>query len=242
VINVQIDVILTPSELNDINLSGRSVSVIDVLRATTTMVAALDAGCRDIIPCPSVEEATRLADTLGRENVVLCGERDGNKINGFDLGNSPLEFTEQTVGNKTLLMSTTNGTTVISRAKPASVLSAAGFVNAGAVSGFLALGGNDVILICSGKLGRFSLEDMLCAGLIGSLITERISEYSLTDGARMAISLYKKEGKSLLKAFKQSQHGAYLVSLGYLDDLKYASQIDISRTIPVFKDGRIVKI
>ncbi len=238
---MQIDVILTPSELNDINLSGRSVAVIDVLRATTTMVAALDAGCRDIIPCPSVEEATRLADTLGRDNVILCGEREGNKINGFDLGNSPLEFTEAVVKNKTLLMSTTNGTTVISRAKPAAVLSIAGFLNAGAVAGFLASGGGDMLLICSGKLGRFSIEDMLCAGLLTELSCAGRQETVLTDSARMAMSLYKKEGKSLLKAFKQSQHGEYLISLGYLEDLKFAAQLDVSRTVPVFKDGRITK-
>lgn len=238
---MQIDVILTPSELNDINLSGRSATVIDVLRATTTMVTALDAGCRDIIPCPSVEEATRLAETLGRENVILCGEREGNKINGFDLGNSPLEFTEAAVRNKTLLMSTTNGTSVISRAKPAAVLSIAGFLNAGAVAGFLTSGGGDILLICSGKLGRFSLEYMLCAGLLAGLVWEGNPEAILTDGARMAVSLYKKEGKSLLKAFKQSQHGGYLASLGYQDDLKYASQLDISKTVPVFKDGRITK-
>lgn len=238
---MQIDVILTPSELSDINLSGRSATVIDVLRATTTMVTALDAGCRDIIPCPSVEEATRLAETLGRENVILCGEREGNKINGFDLGNSPLEFTEPVVKNKTLLMSTTNGTSVISRAKPATVLSIAGFLNAGAVAEFLTSGGSDILLICSGKLGRFSLEDMLCAGLLAGLVWESNPEAILTDGARMAVSLYKKEGKSLLKAFKQSQHGGYLASLGYQDDLKYASQLDISRTVPVFKDGRIMK-
>lgn len=238
---MQIDVILTPSELNDINLSGRWATVIDVLRATTTMVTALDAGCRDIIPCPSVEEATRLAETLGRENVILCGEREGNKINGFDLGNSPLEFTELSVKNKTLLMSTTNGTSVISRAKPAAALSIAGFLNAGAVAGFLASTGGDILLICSGKLGRFSLEDMLCAGLLAGLVWEGNPEAILTDGARMAVSLYKKEGKFLLKAFKQSQHGEYLVSLGYLEDLKYASQLDISKTVPVFKDGRIMK-
>lgn len=238
---VQIDVTLTPSELSDINLSGRSVAVIDVLRATSTMIAALDAGCKDIIPCPSVEEATRLADTLGRENVILCGERDGNKINGFDLGNSPLEFTEAAVKNKTLLMSTTNGTSVISRAKPAAMLCVAGFLNAAATAGYLTAVGGDILLICSGKLGRFSSEDMLCAGLLTELICQADGQAVLSDGARMAMVLYKKEGKHLLKAFKQSQHGAYLASLGYTEDLKFCSQLDLSRTVPVFREGRIVK-
>ncbi|MDO9027030.1 MAG: 2-phosphosulfolactate phosphatase, partial [bacterium] len=85
-------------------LAGKMVVVIDVLRASTSMVAALEAGAKEIIPLASIEEATRLAETMGREIVVLCGERDGNKINGFDLGNSPLEFTPENVKGKSLLM------------------------------------------------------------------------------------------------------------------------------------------
>lgn len=239
---MQVDVILTPSELSEINLAGKSAAVIDVLRASTTMVSALDAGCKDIIPCSSVEEATRLAETLGRENIVLCGERDGNKINGFDLGNSPSEFTESAVKGKTLLMSTTNGTIVISKTKSASSLAIASFLNAQAIADHLISLDSDINLICSGKLGRFSLEDMLCAGFLAGVVSNKYPQLVLTDASKMAVALYKKESKSLLKVFKQSQHGSYLISLGYLEDVKYASQLDITRTVPVYKDGRIIKL
>jgi 2-phosphosulfolactate phosphatase len=238
---MQIDVIFTPCEMAEISLAGRGAAVIDVLRSTTSMVAALEAGCRDIIPCPGVEEATRLADTLGRDNVVLCGERDGNKINGFDLGNSPLEFTGTAVKNKTLLMSTTNGTVVISRAKQAAPLVAAAFVNAGASAGYLAKEGGDVVLICSGKLGRCAAEDILCAGLLVVRLEEALPGASLTDGARMAATMYKKEQRSVLRSLRTSQHGQYLASLGYQDDLKYACQLDISSTVPIWREGRMVR-
>jgi 2-phosphosulfolactate phosphatase len=238
---VQIDVILTPCELGELSLSGKAAAVIDVLRSTTSMVAALEAGCRDIIPCPGVEEATRLAETLGRDNVVLCGERDGNRINGFDLGNSPLEFEGPAVRNKTLLMSTTNGTVVISRAKQAAPLVTAAFVNAGAAAGHLAAAGGDVVLICSGKLGRSATEDVLCAGLLAGRIAEAVPGAAMTDGARMAAILFKKEQRSLLRTLRSSQHGQYLASLGYQDDLKYACQLDISKTVPLLKEGRIVR-
>ena len=239
---MQVDVILTPSELSEINLAGKSAAVIDVLRASTTMVSALDAGCKDIIPCSSVEEATRLAEPLGRENIILCGERDGHKINGFDLGNSPSEFTESIVKAKTLLMSTTNGTMVISKTRSATTLVIASFLNAQAVADYLISLDSDINLICSGKLGRFSLEDMLCAGFLAGIISSKYPPAALTDASKMAMALYKKESKSLLKAFKQSQHGSYLISLGYLEDIKYASRLDITKTVPIHKEGRIIKL
>lgn len=238
---MQIDVMVTPCELTELNLGGKGAAVIDVLRSTTSMVAALEAGCRDIIPCPGVEEATKLAETLGRENVVLCGERDGNKINGFDLGNSPMEFTQPAVKNKTLLMSTTNGTVVISRAKQAAPLVAAAFVNVGAAAGYLAKEGGDVVLICSGKLGRCAAEDVLCAGLLVVRLWESVPGASLTDGARMAATMYKKEQRSLLRSLRTSQHGQYLASLGYQDDLKYSCQLDISSAVPLWREGRMIK-
>lgn len=239
---MQVDVVLTPSELSEINLAGRSAAVIDVLRASTTMVSALDAGCKDIIPCSSVEEATRLAETLGRENIILCGERDGNKINGFDLGNSPSEFTESAVRTKTLLMATTNGTTVISKTRSAANLAIASFLNARAVADYLIGLNSDINLICSGKLGRFSLEDILCAGFLTGIVSSKCPQAVLTDASKMAMALHKKESKSLLKALKQSQHGSYLISLGYIEDIKYAAQLDITETVPVLKDGRIIKL
>jgi phosphosulfolactate phosphohydrolase-like enzyme len=132
-LSIKIDVVIVPAELPEQGLAGKTVAVIDVLRASTSMVAALEAGAKEIIPLASIEEATRLAETMGRDTVVLCGERDGNKINGFDLGNSPLEFTPENVKGKSLLMATTNGTVAVARAKGAALIAVGCLINAKAL-------------------------------------------------------------------------------------------------------------
>jgi 2-phosphosulfolactate phosphatase len=236
------DVILIPAELPEGAASNKSVAVIDVLRATTSMVAALDAGAKDVVPAASVEEATKLAETLGREHIVLCGERDGQKINGFDLGNSPFEFTADIVQGKTLVMATTNGTTMFNKVKPSSVVCVACITNARAAAQSLAAAGQDILLVCSGKLGRFSLEDTVGAGMIATGLAEIDPEIAMTDGALVAQALYQKYKKNLLRAMKASEHGRYLTSLGYKADLEYAVRENITATVPALREGRVVKL
>jgi 2-phosphosulfolactate phosphatase len=238
---LRLEVFLIPSELPESGLTGRAVAVIDVLRASSSIIAALEAGAKEVIPLASIEEATKLAETMGRETVILCGEREGNKINGFDLGNSPLEFTPEAVKGKSLLMSTTNGTVAVARAKGAALLAIAGFVNAGAAARLLASQNCDMALICSGKLGRASLEDILCAGCLVKLLSEQNGELELNDGARLSRDLYDKHKSRLPKVIKNSDHGAYLASLGYQADIEYSARIDGSQEAPIFKEGRIVK-
>jgi hypothetical protein len=111
---MRLDVFLTPGEISPSEITDRTVVVIDILRASTTIVEALSAGAKSIYPVASIEEALRLANTFGRDEVLLCGERRCLPIEGFDLGNSPREFTAERVAGKTLVMSTTNGTNVMS--------------------------------------------------------------------------------------------------------------------------------
>ena len=107
---MRLDVILTPAEITPADLTDRPVVVLDILRATSSIVQALSAGARAIYPVASIEDALRLANTFGRDEVLLCGERKCVRIEGFDLGNSPAEFTREKVAGKILVMSTTNGT------------------------------------------------------------------------------------------------------------------------------------
>jgi 2-phosphosulfolactate phosphatase len=239
-LNIKIDVIIVPAEMPEQGFAGKAVAVIDVLRASTSMVAALEAGAKEIIPLSSIEEATKLAETMGRETVVLCGERDGNKINGFDLGNSPLEFTPENVKGKSLLMATTNGTVAVARAKGAALIAVGCLLNAKALVPVLTEAQTDIILLCSGKQGRVSLEDLLCSGYLTKLIKDQSPEAEINDGARVARDIYEKHKGHLTKAVKEGDHGSYLAGLGYLTDLEYATQPDVSDTVPVMKDGRIV--
>jgi 2-phosphosulfolactate phosphatase len=239
-LSIKIDVVIVPAEIPEQGFSGKAVAIIDVLRASTSMVAALEAGAKEIIPLASIEEATRLAETMGRETVVLCGERDGNKINGFDLGNSPLEFTPESVKGKSLLMSTTNGTVAVARAKGAALITVACMTNANAAVAALAQASAEIILLCSGKQGRASLEDLLCAGYMAKLLNEQHPDATLNDGARMARTVYEKHKAHLFKAVKEGEHGSYLAGLGFGPDIKYAAQTDTSGIVPVMKDGRMV--
>src|SRR5690606_24311561 len=104
-----VDVCFTPDELVSGELQGRVAVVVDVLRATSSIVEALANGARSVLPVASIEAAVRLAQNVGRDQVLLCGERRGLPIEGFDLGNSPREFTPERVAGKTLIMTTTNG-------------------------------------------------------------------------------------------------------------------------------------
>ena len=238
--SINIDVVMVPAEMPEQGFAGKAVAVIDVLRASTSIVAALEAGAKEIIPLASIEEATRLAETMGRETVVLCGERDGNKINGFDLGNSPLEFTPENVKGKSLLMATTNGTVAVARAKGAALITVGCLINAKALVPVLTEAPVDIILLCSGKQGRASLEDLLCAGYLTRLVKDQCPEAELNDGARVARDIYEKHKGHLTKAVKESAHGSYLADLGYLTDIEYSTQPDSSNTVPVMKDGRII--
>src|SRR5215218_2643824 len=164
---MKIDIVFTPAGLSPGEVQGRAVFVIDILRATTTMCAALDHGAKAIIPVASTEEALRLAQTIGSADVLLAGEKDCIRIPGFHLGNSPLEMTETAVRGKTLIVTTTNGTKALLAAQGAAAVYAAAAANltlaAERAREALERDG-EVLIICAGRDGAFSLDDAYCAG------------------------------------------------------------------------------
>lgn len=234
-----LDTLTVPAEAGEGFWAGRSAAMVDVLRSSTSMAAALGAGCREIVPCASVEEASRLSETLGRSHVLLCGERDGRRIEGFDLGNSPLEFVPEAVKDRTLIMATTNGTAVLAGLKQAGMAAVACFNNVEASYRLLARGGADAVIVCAGKQGRFSLEDMLCAGAIADRAAKDRA-FKLSDSSQAALALYRKQKKRLAAALGKTQHGAYLVSLGFKADIEYCARIDSTDIVPVLSSGRLV--
>lgn len=213
----------------------------DVLRASTTICKALSSGAREILPVADVGEAMRLAESLGRENSLLCGERDGMVIPGFDLGNSPLEFVPNRVRGKTLVMCTTNGTALLSRLREAEVF-IAGFVNAGAVIRSLSSVKGDVAVFCAGLHGGFSLEDAVCGGIIVAGLESRLAKKNkviLSDGALAGKALFQRWGKTPKGLFKAAHHARYLASLGFERDLVFAARMNSIPLVPVYREGRI---
>jgi 2-phosphosulfolactate phosphatase len=148
------------------------VVVIDVLRATTVITHALAAGARAVIPCLEVDDALRTAAKLPVGQAVLGGEREGLKIDGFDLGNSPDEFTPASVGGKTLVFTTTNGTRAMAQARLARRVLIGAFVNGSAIVNALA-GESHVRLLCAGTRGEVTREDVLFAGFVADAVLER---------------------------------------------------------------------
>jgi 2-phosphosulfolactate phosphatase len=243
----KIDVYLTQSLINDdLFLKDKNVVVVDVLRATTTITVALSNGAREIIPAESVTIAARISKGLGK--ALLCGERDGMIVKGFNLGNSPFEYKSYVVKDKSLIFSTTNGTVSITKARHAKSCVLASFVNLSpAVEHIKSLEG-DVIIVCSGKLNNFGIEDAVCSGvIINNLLSDEKLNYELNDSAyaclRLAKILATKIGKpdtrKIFEMLKESEHGKYLISLGFGEDLKLCSEIDSYTQLPVYYNGTI---
>ncbi len=216
--------------------------VIDVIRATSSMVEALANGAKAIYPTVSTEDAIKLANSLGREDTLLCGERKGLKIEGFDLGNSPREYTRDRVGGKRLVMSTTNGTRAFAAAHGAGRTVALSFLNLGAVADELVGTEGEIAVVCAGKDGRFSLDDALCAGLFLRLLGGRRAGDGLVldDASRTALSIA--ETYSLDADFLRSTAaGAALVDIGLGDDLPVCAERDRHAFVPELID-RMIRI
>ncbi|MGD2046286.1 MAG: 2-phosphosulfolactate phosphatase [Gemmatimonadota bacterium] len=236
---MKIDAHFTSGEVDQGDLADRLVVVIDVVRATTTIVEALANGARGIYPTDSTEEAVKLAHSLGRDDALLCGERRGQKVEGFDLGNSPADFTPDAVGGKRLVMSTTNGTTAFSLAHESERVLACAFTNLSAVAEEVS-GVEELVVLCAGREGRFSMADALCAGhLIARLVQESEDDHELNDAAMAAKTLAsRKPSKRLLLG---TAGGKALVEIGLEDDLEICVEIDRHDFVAEMVDQAVIR-
>ncbi len=249
---VKIDVVLSPDEVERgreeyrIDFAGRLVVVVDVLRATTTITTAFASGAERVIPAEDVQDAFNRAGKLS--DALLCGERGGLIVDGFHMGNSPREYTAERVAGRTLIFSTTNGTRALNTTVGANTVLLACFNNLRAVTQrILGLGDGapdgEVIMLCSGKLGRFCIEDAVCCG---ALTAQLASDYlkvgvpmELSESAEVAVKLYGVYGKDILSMLMGSKHGRHLSSLGLAADLEFAAMLDSTQAVPSFFDGDI---
>jgi 2-phosphosulfolactate phosphatase len=222
---------LTPDRLTAAELAPSVAVVIDVLRATTTMIHALAAGCCAVWPIEEVEEARRVADHMRAGRVLLGGERDGVPPPGFDLGNSPGEYTACRCKGTTLVLTTTNGTRALLRAAAAARTLVAGFVNYSAVCEQLAGEARPVNIVCAGCHGDVALEDALLAGALVDFLCER-GPVCLNDAARLAWDCFENHGRVLDGALEVSAGGVHLRGLGYDDDIRAAARVDQFAVVP----------
>jgi 2-phosphosulfolactate phosphatase len=239
---MRLDVLLTPGELVPSEIAGRTVVVLDVLRASTTIVEALAAGARTLFPVATIEEAIGLAKTLGRDEVLLAGERKALPIEGFDLGNSPREFTPERVGGKIVVMSTTNGTLAITAASGSERVVVGSWLNFQAVVDELARSGAEPVLLCAGRDRSFGLEDAVCAGQMAAALLRALPEveWEMNDGARAALALAE-EFPDPAQLFPVTAAGRAIIDAGLGEDLDYCARTDLRDVLPVL-DGRQITL
>ena len=236
-----LDVLFIPEEIRSEELTGKLVVVIDILRASSTIVTALVQGCSGFIPIFSPDQVEEKARQFKKEEVLLGGEREGKKIKGFSLGNSPREYKREMVKDKIIIFSTTNGVKTLEMVKNASEIIIGSFLNLSAVANYCADYNGDILLVCAGREGQFSLEDSVCAGMLIDFLKENFPEiYRETDANLTAQMLYKRFGKNILEMLGKSQHGQYLKKIGLEEDLIFCSQENIFNIVPIFKDGMII--
>ncbi len=217
-------------------LDDQTVVVIDVLRATTTILEALAAGGRAIIPVESVEAAVRKKDELGRDGLLLCGERRSRPIAGFDLGNSPLEYTRERVAGRTLLMTTTNGTAALLAGAAGRDCMVACLRNVGAVVEAVVQADADVTLLCAGVEGRFAFEDAVCAGIIARRTAARAGSVRTDDAARAAMLLARRYEGRLPWLLRRTAAGRRLARAGFADDIPFCAELDRHELVPRFRE------
>jgi 2-phosphosulfolactate phosphatase len=225
-------------------VQGKVVAVIDVLRASTSIAVALANGARSVVPFETPDDAITRSKHLDRSEVVLAGERRNKRIEGFDLGNSPLEFTAGAVSGRNIFMTTTNGTRALGGLQGARDIVLASYVNHSAVTAMLraASRDSDIVIVCAGEEGHFSLEDAACAGRYVRAITKQNATIDTNDAAVACALIDRKYGDNIEKIFKDSSHGKALAEAGFGDDLVACAAVDSHPVVPIYQDKQITRL
>jgi 2-phosphosulfolactate phosphatase len=227
-----IDVFLTADTVAPGRLRGASALAIDVLRASTSIITALGNRAAAVIPVETVDQARACRAALGGD-ALLAGERHGDPPEGFDLGNSPREFTADRVQGRTIVLTTSNGTRALLAARRAAAVAVAAFVNAAAAAAWARERTGDVVLICAGSLGKPSLEDRACAGWLAALIAAAEPTVTLTPSAHEAREVGLRYGKDLEGLARDARHARTLQAKGHGADLAVCLALDTSPVVPV---------
>jgi len=231
---MNIDVYFRHEDVNSADLQNRHIVVIDVLRATSVMVTALQNGAKSVQAVAEIEDAFALQKA--NPDILLAGERHAIKIPGFHFGNSPLEMTKQNIAQKDLVVCTSNGTKAIAAASQASSIRLAAFINMKAVANELSALNKDFTIICSGTNGQFSLDDGLAAGVLILKIKNQ-RKVLLSDSA-LAMTIAVNPKIPLHKLLKDCYHLNLLQKRGFQNDIDYCLTLDMINIVPQWKDGK----
>ena len=237
-----IDVFSSSKSFQEEDLRNKTAVIVDVLRATSTITTAIANGAKGVVPVEDMGDASKIAQNLDSAGYLLCGEKNGVKIEGYQLGNSPLEYKRDIVENKTLILNTTNGTEAISRSSLADNIIIASFLNLKHIVDLLRSQGNEVVIVCAGWRGRLCLEDSLCAGQIVHELFGGSLPNDARDGAKVAFGLYEKYGDDLEGVIGKSNHAVRLKEIIGNEDVAYCCKINSCKVVPAMNDGIITDI
>lgn len=233
---------ILPRDVDPVAFAGRLAIVIDVLRASTVICAALAAGAIEIVPTLSVEDARALASARQRkgETVVLGGERGGVRIQGFELDNSPASYTPETVGRRTLVFTTTNGTAALLHARGAARVLVGSLVNRESICDAVAHDSRVVHILCAGTQGETSMDDCLAAGAIVDRLLQRGRKLVSDDAGLVCLRLWRscEDRASLIAALRTSRGGRQLGQIGFGSDIERCAELDSSAVVPQFDPVR----
>lgn len=232
---MKIDVALSPPEIDLLpqrELQNTTCVIFDVLRATSSIVTALAGAAREIYPARTIEEALSLKSQL--PDARLGGERNGDRIDGFDLGNSPLEYRD--LKSSRIITTTTNGTIALRACEHAREVLVGALLNMDALTSRLKTGAPEsVLLVCAGTFRELALEDVFAAGMLCSSLPGA----DLTDAAQVACSLFAKYQHDVLHALRESRNGRVLLSKGRGEELRWCAQVSFCNAVGVMENGVI---
>lgn len=226
-----IDVCLSPDLMHLYSVEGKSVVVVDILRATSSMTTAFAHGIDSIYPVAKLDDC-RLMKAKG---YLIAGEREGEKVPDFDLGNSPFEYMAENLKGKRIAFTTTNGTQAIAKSIGAKEIIIGAFLNLSAVVEHLIASNNDILIVCAGWKGKVNLEDTVFAGALAEKLKDRFSD--ACDAPLMARHLYNAAKVNLAKFLSESSHVRRLNKLNIHEDMEFCLTTDKFSVVPVLTNG-----
>jgi len=228
----KIDVCLSPDLMHLYKTDDRTIVVVDILRATSCMTTALAFGIQSITPFALLEECRAKKD----QGYFISGERDGKKVEGFDLGNSPFEYMDEKLKGQNIAFTTTNGTQAIAKSIGAREIVIGSFLNLSALAKYIRQGKNDILIVCAGWKGRFNLEDTLFAGALIESLKDHVELEC--DAPLASLVLYQQAKSNMIGFLKDASHVKRLANLDIFEDIKFCLTADHFNVVPVFKGSR----
>ncbi|MDZ7264130.1 MAG: 2-phosphosulfolactate phosphatase [candidate division KSB1 bacterium] len=240
---MNIDIYLSLAEIDSAALKDRLAVVIDVLRASTSIITALANGATSVIPMAEVAAARSKAKQYNPDQVLLGGERNELPLAGFHLSNSPADYAATAVQGKRIIFTSSNGAQLFQLIRPARKTVVAGFVNMSAIAHYIERERLDVTLLCAGKQRRIGLEDVICGGMIiNRLAQSATADSNLTEAAVAAQILYQHYADNILDMLYERPHGQRLIEIGQENDLRLCGAIDAHGIVPILCGEELIAL